>query len=271
MDGTIKECDKVHRSDMRLWSLTVTIKNIQTAHLVHDLKNPVNIIETGARSLLENSERYGELTPRQEKVVRRMLRNALKLRQLANSMLEVDMASKGILKPTLSTLETILRSALVEVCDIVDPGVSDALEDSSSLDEFRNILEQNHIYLDVEDIELKETILVDETKLCLILTNLLSNAFKYRQKNVYLKCKADREYLTLSVRDDGPGIPPCYHQQIFDQYFQYCKADEFPVRGHGLGLAGAQALAEALGGSLTIEKTEEGAEFMVRVRYSTSK
>lgn len=246
----------------------MTIKNIQTAHLVHDLKNPVNIIEAGARSLLENSDRYGTLTPRQEKVIRRMLRNALKLRHLANSMLEVDMASKGILKPTDSTLANILRNALVEVFDIVDPGVSDALEDSSSFEKFTDILKQNQIFLDAHGVEVNQTIHVDETKLCLILTNLLSNAFKYREKNVYVTCTADKEYLTVSVRDDGPGIPPCYHQQIFDQYFQYCKADEFPVRGHGLGLAGAQALAEALGGSLSIEKTHEGAEFVVRVRYS---
>lgn len=249
----------------------MTIKNIQTAHLVHDLKNPVNIIEAGARSLLENSERYGPLTPRQEKVVRRMLRNALKLRQLANSMLEVDMASKGILKPTDSTLAKILRNALVEVFDIVDPGVSDALQDTSSFDSFVEILRNNEVILDAQEIQLNQMIQVDDTKLCLILTNLLSNAFKYRQKSVYLKCRADQEYLTVSVRDDGPGIPPCYHQQIFDQYFQYCKADDFPVRGHGLGLAGAQALAEALGGKLTIQNTEEGAEFMVRVRYSLSR
>ena len=222
-------------------------------------------------SLLENSERYGPLTPRQEKVVRRMLRNALKLRQLANSMLEVDMASKGILKPTDSTLAKILRNALVEVFDIVDPGVSDALQDTSSFDSFVEILRNNEVILDAQEIQLNQMIQVDDTKLCLILTNLLSNAFKYRQKSVYLKCRADQEYLTVSVRDDGPGIPPCYHQQIFDQYFQYCKADDFPVRGHGLGLAGAQALAEALGGKLTIQNTEEGAEFMVRVRYSLSR
>ncbi len=64
-------------------------------HLVHDLKNPVNIIETGAKSLLDKQDRYGSLNQKQEKVIRRMLRNALKIRNLANSMLEVDMAAMG--------------------------------------------------------------------------------------------------------------------------------------------------------------------------------
>jgi len=249
----------------------VSIKNIQTAHLVHDLKNPVNIIETGARSLLDNQERYGFLTPKQEKVVRRMLRNALRIRHLANSMLEVDMASMGIVKIGKSTLSDILKTALVEVFDIVDPLVSDALEDAPTLDILRSILSANHIFLEAEDSHLNRTIRVDETKLCLIMTNLLSNAFKYKEKSVYLKCSEDTEYIIVTVRDDGPGIPDCYHKQIFDQYFQYITVDGFPVRGHGLGLAGAQALAEALGGGLSLVKSPHGAEFVVRVKCSTKK
>lgn len=247
----------------------MTIKNIQTAHLVHDLKNPVNIIETGARSLLENQERYGLLSAKQEKVVRRILRNALRLRHLANSMLEVDMASMGIVKPGNSTLSDILKNALIEIFDVVDPPVSDAIEDAHTLDRFRNVLTANHIFLEAEETQLNRTIHVDETKLCLIMTNLLSNAFKYKDKSVYLRCAADSGYLILSVRDDGPGIPDCYHQQIFDQYFQHCKADGFPVRGHGLGLAGAQALAEVLGGGLSLAKSPRGAEFIVRIKCST--
>lgn len=105
----------------------MTIKNIQTAHLVHDLKNPVNIIETGAKTLLENQDRNGPLNARQEKVIKRMLRNALKIRNLANSMLELDMAAEGIIKVGESTMSGILKNALVEVFDVVEPGVSDAL------------------------------------------------------------------------------------------------------------------------------------------------
>lgn len=244
----------------------MTIKNIQTAHLVHDLKNPVNIIETGAKTLLENQDRYGPLNARQEKVIKRMLRNALKIRNLANSMLELDMAAEGIIKVAESTMSGILKNALVEVFDVVEPGVSDALVNCSNLDGFRKVLEQNGVFLEADEAQISRTIQIDETKMGLIVTNLLSNAFKYRQKNVFVKCFQDGEYITVSVRDDGPGIPECYHQQIFDQYFQCVKVEGFPVRGHGLGLAGAQALTAALGGALSLCKTPNGVEFLARVR-----
>ncbi len=246
----------------------MSIKNIQTAHLVHDLKNPVNIIETGVRSLLESQDRYGELNPKQEKVLKRLLRNSLKIRQLANSMLEIDMASLGIVRTSDCTMSGVLKTALVEVFDLVDPDVADALEHSDDLATFQALLRSNEIFLEAEESQLNRTIQIDETKLCLVITNLLSNAFKYRQKRVFLRCVADGDSISIAVRDDGPGIPECYHQQIFDQYFQCMKVEGFPVRGHGLGLAGAQALTEALGGSLSLCKSPQGAEFVVHLRFA---
>jgi two-component system, OmpR family, sensor kinase len=246
----------------------VGIKNIQTAHLVHDLKNPVNIIETSARSLLEKQSSYGPLTARQEKIIGRVLRNALKIRSLANSMLEVDKAALGIVNPTECNLVGILKTALVEVFDLVDTQVSDALEDAATVKDIKQVLQSSGIFLEAEEAHLTRTLLVDETKLGLVVTNLLSNAFKYRDKSVYLKCVLEGSTIRIAVGDDGPGIPECYHEQVFDQYFQCMKVDGFPVRGHGLGLAGALALTEAMGGSLVLCNTQKGAEFRIEIACS---
>jgi len=244
----------------------VTIKNIRTSHLVHDLKNPVNIIETSAQSLLEKTDRYGTITRRQEKVIRRILRNALKIKSLAHNMLEVDQASLGIVNITECTLSQVIKDAFVEVFELVDPVVSEALVEVEDIDGFRKVLCENDIFLDADEEQLNRTIQTDDVKLCLIITNLLSNAFKYRHKSVFLKCRAQNDTVNVSVRDDGPGIPEAYHKQIFDQYFQCVKAEGFPVRGHGLGLAGALALAEAMGGSLSLCNTPKGAEFVVQIK-----
>jgi two-component system OmpR family sensor kinase len=244
----------------------VSIQNIKTAHLVHDLKNPVNIIESGARSLLDKPDRCGPLNPKQEKVIRRMLRNAMRLRHLANGMLEVDMAALGVLNVVDCTLSQILRTALVELFDLIDPVVSDALEEATVVEKFISILKANDVTLEANPVHLDRKIYIDETKMALIVTNLLSNAFKYKNKCVNVRATLNDDTLEIAVKDDGPGIPETYHQQIFNSYFQCDKIEGFPVRGHGLGLAGALALAVAMGGSLSICKSPHGAEFVVHVK-----
>ena len=249
----------------------MAIKNIQTSHLVHDLKNPANIIEMGARTLLDKQDSYGGLSSKQIKIVKRMLRSALKIKQLANSMLEVDMGSRGITRASDSTLSDILRAALIEVFDVVEPAISESLEQASTVETLRKVLDAHHVFLEAKDHHLTKRIRIDDTKLGLVLTNLLSNALKFKRENIFLRCSAEGEAITVSVRDDGPGIPEPYHEQVFDQYFQCVPSEGFPVRGHGLGLAGAQALTEALGGRLYLCKTRRGAEFVVEVHCANDK
>jgi signal transduction histidine kinase len=70
--------------------------------------------------------------------------------------------------------------------------------------------------------------------------------------------------LTFSVQDDGSGIPKDCHQKIFKEYFQMEPGDKFPVRGHGIGLAGVLVLVEDLTGQLALESdVGQGANFMV--------
>src|SRR5262249_28489486 len=60
----------------------------------------------------------------------------------------------------------------------------------------------------------------------------------------------------VSVSDTGPGIPPEYHQEIFDDFFRLPGTEA--VEGTGLGLAIARRLVQAMNGKIWVE-SESGA------------
>ncbi|MEA3437503.1 MAG: hypothetical protein U9R43_13620, partial [Thermodesulfobacteriota bacterium] len=57
-------------------------REIEVEFLIHELKDPVAIIETGVRTLLEKRDKFGTLSSRQEKTLKRILRNSNKTRAM---------------------------------------------------------------------------------------------------------------------------------------------------------------------------------------------
>ena len=79
----------------------------------------------------------------------------------------------------------------------------------------------------------------------------------------------NNEYLEFAIKDDGKGIPPVYHDKIFESYFQMQNSFEASVRGHGIGLAAVAVLVKDLDGTLDLKGTKgEGANFTVRIPIS---
>jgi hypothetical protein len=73
-------------------------REIEIEFLIHELKDPISVIETGVRMLLERRERHGPLSLRQEKTLKRVLRNAQKARNMMYGLLEILIAP-GIMIP----------------------------------------------------------------------------------------------------------------------------------------------------------------------------
>ena len=67
--------------------------------------------------------------------------------------------------------------------------------------------------------------------------------------------------LVLSVKDNGPGVPPDVQARLFTPFF----TTKGPGRGMGLGLTIARRVVRGLGGTLQLASTGAGAEFVVRV------
>lgn len=233
---------------------------------IHDLKVPLAVIEAGIISLLEREEKYGPLTEKQKKVLQRVLRNTKVTKSLVNDAMEIGRADKGIISRDPCVVSELIEQALVEIFDLTDQKSAECMKDCDTLRDLRETLVEQGIHLHIDDELWKQEVRLDESKMKQILRNLLSNALKYRRERVDLTVKKSGDSFSITVRDDGQGIPQNYHKQIFECYFQMDMTEQHCVRGHGLGLAGVSVLVEDMKGKLTLKSdTGKGASFVVEV------
>ncbi len=97
------------------------------------------------------------------------------------------------------------------------------------------------------------TVAMSRAHLLQLMQNLLSNGVKYRSEAppvVSVKATRQNGEWLFAVRDNGIGIDPRYHQQIFG-LFKRLHREEFP--GTGIGLAICQKIVERYGGRLWLE------------------
>jgi signal transduction histidine kinase len=114
----------------------------------------------------------------------------------------------------------------------------------------------------------KLQLLVDRTRLKVILLNLISNAIKYRdttkpKTTVVVSLREEKRHMAIHVQDNGLGIAEEHLHKIFDMFY---RASETST-GSGLGLYIAQEVVEKMGGTLSVKsKLGEGTTFIVRLR-----
>jgi PAS domain S-box-containing protein len=112
-------------------------------------------------------------------------------------------------------------------------------------------------------------ILGDERRIRQILINLLGNAVKFTSAgSVVLRVISDPggRFLEFSVEDTGIGMPPETMEILFDPFAQADMKLNRTFGGTGLGLAISMRLAEAMGGSISVESTPgKGSTFTFRL------
>jgi two-component system osmolarity sensor histidine kinase EnvZ len=90
-----------------------------------------------------------------------------------------------------------------------------------------------------------------------LLANLISNATRYA-KSVVVKASVADRMLTVTVDDDGPGIPPAKRAEAFRPFVRLDNARNLDETGTGLGLAIALDIARAHGGDLRLDDSPKG-------------
>lgn len=98
---------------------------------------------------------------------------------------------------------------------------------------------------------------VDAEAIYKIISNLVSNAIKYAEKNIVMTVKVEGNNICITVSDDGKGIAETYHNKIFDPFFQVQDSQNTAKTGSGLGLSLSKSLAEKHHGTLQVANGEE--------------
>ncbi|MFW0974468.1 two-component system sensor histidine kinase KdpD [Leclercia pneumoniae] len=224
----------------RLASERESIRNSLLAALSHDLRTPLTVLFGQSEILTLDLAAEGSPHATQASEIRQHVLNTTRL---VNNLLDMARIQSGgfNLKKEWLTLEEVVGSAL----KTLEPGSGG-----------------RHIALVLP--EPLALIHVDGPLFERVLINLLENAVKYAgpKADIGIQARTAENRFTLTVWDNGPGIPDGQERAIFDKFARGNKESAIP--GVGLGLAICQAIVEVHGGTITAQnRPEGGARFCV--------
>lgn len=209
------------------------------ANAAHELRSPLATI-VGVASTLKGRE---NLDPRRMTTgVEALDRQAQRMRALINNLLDLTQMDQGRLRVDCRPVGAL-------------PAARQALDASPAPDGVR---------VDV-DIEEGVEVMADPIRLDQVLTNLLTNAYRYGGDRVQIRAEPSSDEVIVSVTDDGPGVPDDLAPHLFDAFARGTNGKV--SEGSGLGLTIVRRLTEAFGGDISYEPaTPQGARFVLHLR-----
>ena len=211
--------------------------------IVHDLKTPLTSVLATMEMLLDGD--FGKLEQDQRKAVGDAESKAEDLLALINDVLEVARIEEAEL--TLD-LQPIAPAALLTEIE----------------HEWEVRFQQERAQATVEVADDAPVFEADKELLKRVLNNLVQNAVTHSAQAVKIAFKArkDGDGVLFTVADNGPGIPPQYHEVIFRK-FERVKTQGVPrTRSSGLGLAFCKLVVDAHGGRIWVQSAEgQGSSF----------
>lgn len=128
------------------------------------------------------------------------------------------------------------------------------------IDLFQAEAKEKNISLALQRLSENLTVNADAQRVEQVIANLVNNALRYISDSgkIWVEISADEKSVTLSVNDNGAGIPEEDLPFIFDRFWRKDKSRSRNTGGTGLGLAITRQLVEAQGGSIQARNLIEG-------------
>lgn len=209
----------------------------------HDIRSPLTII-LGAVEKLKKSEELSTLSSPIDAIDR----NAKRLLELVNQILDQRRLDKQQLQ--IHCQETNLVDLVSGVCKLFQYGA-----------------DQRAIAFTFEHDKQNIPVWVDRINFDKVVSNLLSNAFKYTHDNgeVKIVLRETEKNVEMSVTDDGMGIKDENPERLFDRFYQGRNSTNLGIQGTGIGLNLCRAITQMHGGTIrAMHRTDkQGACFIV--------
>jgi signal transduction histidine kinase len=198
------------------------------ARAAHELRTPLSVLaglgETVARAV-------DQLPPERLTEIREALaRQADRARTLISQLLELSQAEMGRVTVAVERLD-------------LGPLVASAVQAAPPPD---------GVTVTTTGVPAGLVVRGDRTRVEQILTNLLTNAYKYGGPSVEVSAVPGDSVVGIVVADDGPGVAGEVRAQVFEPFVRGARSTR-GAEGSGLGLAISRRLAEVMHGSLDLD------------------
>lgn len=203
------------------------------ANVSHELRNPLFLLQGYSEALLHN---VTENKDEQDEIIKIIVDETLRLQRLVNDIL--DLANLESDKLSLNKQTISIQEIIAGIIRRYKPVATE-----------RNIDLKTNIPDDFPDIYL------DPDKITQVLINLMDNALRFsgEKGQILINTGLSENSLTISVVDNGQGIPEEELPFIWERFYKVEKSRNRKLGGTGLGLAIVKKIVEAHGGNVNIQ------------------
>jgi signal transduction histidine kinase len=217
----------------------------------HELRTPLTLMLGPLEDGLADA---GEpLGPRQKERLTLAHANAMRLLKLVNALLDFSRLQAGRMHATFAPLE--LAGFTAELAGM-----------------FQSAGDRAGVRLMIDCPTVSEPIWVDRELWEKVVSNLLSNAFKFTDRGmIAVSVREQAEHVAVEVKDSGIGIPDGELPRIFERFHRVPSVVGRTQEGTGIGLALVRELVELHGGRVTVHSAMgRGSTFQVELRKGFS-
>jgi PAS domain S-box-containing protein len=225
--GTYEDITEEKRNEENLARSNAELQ--QFAYVAsHDLQEPLRMVMSYLALL---NKKYGEDLPMQAKLYLSFaVEGAERMRQLINDLLDYSRVEIKGQEFTSVDMDRVIRSVV---------------------DDLHMAMRESGAEVVVDPLPIVQA---DETQMTQLLTNIVSNAIKYRGADpprIRVFARSQVNDFVFAVEDNGIGIDPQYHDRLFQMFQRLHTKDEYP--GTGIGLAISKKIVDRHGGKIWVE------------------